>query len=88
GVMLGAHLGALYVGTLLLGCALLVVMLQRAERVLPPVANGVRVPAPAGPVGSAPSDGEAGDVAPAVAAAFGNEELEPHADVDALAGRV
>ncbi|MGN6522780.1 MAG: MFS transporter [Actinomycetes bacterium] len=88
GVMLGAHLGALYVGTLLLGCALLVVMLQRAERVLPPVANGVRVSAPAGPVGSAPSDGEAGDVAPAVAAAFGNEELEPHADVDALAGRV
>lgn len=88
GVMLGAHLGALYVGTLLLGCALLVVMLQRAERVLPPVANGVRVPAPAGPVGTAPSDVEAGDAAPAVAAAFGNEELEPHADVDALAGRV
>jgi MFS family permease len=47
GFLLGHHLSAAFVALLLVGCALMVVMLGRLERVISPQANGIGSPADA-----------------------------------------
>ena len=44
GFLLGHHLSAAFVALLLVGCGLMVVMLGRLERVIPPQANGIALP--------------------------------------------